>query len=199
MLHPDTELRFINDEIGIGVFATKLIRKGTMTWVRDSLDMELSPQYVQTLDPLRQKILLKYAYMANGNYVLCWDHGRYVNHSSFPNMVATPYGFELAVKDIMPGEELRCDYATLGIEYTFKIALERDSFRTQIKLDDYLYLYKKWDEMAREAFKFFNCVDQPLRYLIDPVFVDKVSSIAVGQAEPESFLALFGRGSNRNL
>jgi len=35
MIHPDTEVRFINDEIGYGVVAKKLIPKGTITWVQD--------------------------------------------------------------------------------------------------------------------------------------------------------------------
>ena len=34
MIHPDTELRFISDEVGYGVFATALIGRGTITWVR---------------------------------------------------------------------------------------------------------------------------------------------------------------------
>lgn len=35
MIHPDTELRFINPEIGYGVFATQFIPRGTITWVRE--------------------------------------------------------------------------------------------------------------------------------------------------------------------
>jgi hypothetical protein len=38
MIHPDTELRFINEKIGHGVVATKFIPKGTITWVLDKLD-----------------------------------------------------------------------------------------------------------------------------------------------------------------
>ena len=29
MLHPNTEIRFVSEEIGVGVFATRLLRKGT--------------------------------------------------------------------------------------------------------------------------------------------------------------------------
>ena len=43
MIHPDTELRFINREIGFGVVATRLIRRGTIIWVRDELDQVLPP------------------------------------------------------------------------------------------------------------------------------------------------------------
>ena len=38
MIHTDTELRFVSPEMGFGVFATKLIPRGTLTWVRDDLD-----------------------------------------------------------------------------------------------------------------------------------------------------------------
>ena len=38
MIHPDTELRYVNDAIGYGVFATRHIPCGTITWVRDHLD-----------------------------------------------------------------------------------------------------------------------------------------------------------------
>jgi hypothetical protein len=37
MIHPDTELRYVNDIIGYGVFATRLIPRGTITWVQDEL------------------------------------------------------------------------------------------------------------------------------------------------------------------
>lgn len=37
MIHPDTEVRFINPEKGYGLVATKFIPKGTITWVQDDL------------------------------------------------------------------------------------------------------------------------------------------------------------------
>jgi hypothetical protein len=43
MLHPDTELRFVNRTIGYGVFATRMIPRGTITWVRDRLDQAFTP------------------------------------------------------------------------------------------------------------------------------------------------------------
>jgi hypothetical protein len=194
MIHPDTRIRFINDEIGVGVFATRLIRRGTIVWIQDELDMELSREYVMSLEPLRREIIIKYAYVgAGGKYILCWDHGRYVNHCFCPNMAATAYGFELAARDILPGEELRCDYATFGSDGSFECAPERGTLRTRVMPDDYLYSHRYWDEAAREAFKCFNLVDQPLRYLIRPEFVDKVSTIAAGQAALDSFLTVYAQ------
>ena len=52
MIHPDTELRFANPQIGLGVFATRfLIPKGTITWVRDQLDQALPPAAIAQLPP----------------------------------------------------------------------------------------------------------------------------------------------------
>ena len=54
MIHPDTELRFINDKIGYGVVATKFIPKGTITWVLDKVDRFFTPSQVIQMDPLYQ-------------------------------------------------------------------------------------------------------------------------------------------------
>src|SRR5262249_13901615 len=72
MIHPHTELRLINPEIGWGVFATKPIPKGTVTWVRDELDHIVSPARFRALGPLYRELLEKYTYRDKaGNYILC--------------------------------------------------------------------------------------------------------------------------------
>jgi len=82
MIHPHTELRFISNEIGHGVFATKLIPAGTITWVLDKLDRVFTSTEFQALDPVYQNILDYYTFRNNkGQYVLFWDNGRYVNRS----------------------------------------------------------------------------------------------------------------------
>ena len=74
MIHPHTELRFINYEIGYGVVATQFIPKGTITWAYDELDRSFTPAQVYAMDPVYQEILRKYCYRDNkGNHVLCWD------------------------------------------------------------------------------------------------------------------------------
>ena len=44
LVHPDSELRFVNPVIGHGLFATRLIPKGTITWVGDDLDQFITPE-----------------------------------------------------------------------------------------------------------------------------------------------------------
>ena len=46
MIHPKTELRFVNDDIGYGVFATEFIPKGTILYVKDELEIKVSKNKV---------------------------------------------------------------------------------------------------------------------------------------------------------
>lgn len=192
MMHPDTELRFVSEEIGFGVFATKFIPKGTIVWILDDLDMILEEEQVKSLEDLRRDIVCKYSYKnKEGQYILCWDIARYVNHSFHPNCVATAYELELAARDIFPGEQLTCDYATLGDDEPFDCVPEEGTLRTRVMPDDYLYFYQEWDEMAKEAFQHLNLVAQPLRHFIRPEFVDKVNAVAEGREPMDSVLTIF--------
>ena len=192
MMHPDTELRFISEEVGLGVFATKFIPQGTIVWILDDLDMILEEDYIDSLDEIRQEIVYKYSYQNNdGQYILCWDHSRYMNHSFHPSCIATAYEFELAARDIYPGEELTCDYGTMGEDEDFECVPEEDTVRTRVTAEDYLSLYWEWDEMARQAFTNFNTVKQPLKHLISKEFVDKVNAVADGREPLDSILTTF--------
>ena len=110
MIHPHTELQFISEQIGYGVVATKRIPKGTITWALDKLDRIFSQEQVRSMDPLYQKVLDTYSYRnPQGNYILCWDNARFINHSSNSNCITTAYEFEIAIRDIHPGEQLTDD------------------------------------------------------------------------------------------
>lgn len=122
MIHPKTELKFISNKIGYGVVATEFIPAGTITWALDDLDREFSPSKLKKMDPLYQSILETYCYRnKKGNFVLCWDYGRYVNHSFKSNCLSTAYDFEIAIRDIRPGEELTDDYGYLNVSEPLKV------------------------------------------------------------------------------
>ena len=59
MMHPSTELRYINQQIGFGVFATKFIPKGTIVWALDPFDQILQPNVLEEIDPYRKAIIQK--------------------------------------------------------------------------------------------------------------------------------------------
>lgn len=192
MMHPDTEIQFVSEQVGVGVFATKLIPKGTIVWIKDDLDLILTEKFIETLGDLQKADVYKYAYLeSDGIYVLHWDHAKYMNHSFNPNCVDTAYNFQMAAKDIQPGEQLTCDYGTLGDDEEFDCIPEEGTSRTKVTANDYLTYYDEWDEIAREAFKYFNAVEQPLKYLIDKQYVDKVNAVANGEASMDSILTLF--------
>jgi uncharacterized protein len=167
MVHPNTELRFINSEIGFGVFATRLIPRGAITWVQDELDRVLTPEKVRQLGPKYATILSKYSYLNRwGDYVLCWDLARYMNHSCTPSCLSTGYDFELAVRDIAPGEELTDDYATLNLSDSFKCICDAPGCRNTVCEDDVFTLADRWDETLREVFPLMPKVPQPLWELV---------------------------------
>jgi hypothetical protein len=182
----------MNDEIGYGVFATQLIPKGTITWVLDDLDQILEPSWVDSLDPLRKQDVLKYSFRnQDGQYILCWDKARFVNHSFHANCVGTAYDLELAARDIYPGEQLTDDYGTLNLDEPFDCLPEPGTERVRVMPDDLLHYYPYWDHLAREAFRHFNRVKQPLKHLIPPRWVEKVQAVADQKAPLDSILNLY--------
>lgn len=192
MMHPHTELRYINDKIGYGVFATQFIPKGTIVWALDDLDQIIESEAVEKLDALRKPPILKYSYRnQHGQYVLCWDIGKYVNHSFHATCVGTAYDLELAARDIYPGEELTDDYGTLNLDVPFDCFPEPGTDRVRVMPDDFLRYYKLWDRIAGEAFTNFHYVEQPLQHLVKPEWKAKVDAVASGSAELDSILNIY--------
>ncbi|MBB3112163.1 hypothetical protein FHS18_004241 [Paenibacillus phyllosphaerae] len=179
MMHPHTELRYIDDKMGYGVFATKFIPKGTLTWALDDLDQVLSPDTVHALEDDRKKPVLKYSYRNQlGEYILCWDIGRYVNHSFHANCMGTAFEVEIAVRDIYPGEQLTDDYGTLNVDEPFECFPEDGTDRVWVMPGDLLKYADQWDAQALDAFRHYNEVEQPLAHLIRPEFREKVAVAA---------------------
>lgn len=195
MIHPDTEVRFISNEIGYGVVATKFIPKGTITWALDKLDRVFTPMEVEELDTLYKDILSKYTFRDNrGYHILCWDNSRYVNHSFNSNCISTAYDFEIAVRDIQPGEELTDDYGYLNVTEPFVCLPEKGSKRKSVNPDDLEKYHKQWDKKLLSAFKHFSQVDQPLKELIPQSTWQKALHIASGKEQMDSILNIYYKG-----
>jgi hypothetical protein len=192
MIHPDTELRFIAPEIGYGVVALKLIPKGTITWAFDIFDQVFRPAQVAAMDKRHREIIDKYCYRDHdGNEILCWDNARFVNHSFHSSCISTAYNFELAVRDIHPGEELTDDYGYLNVAHPIDFLPEPDTTRIQVRPDDLLHFYKEWDLQLMDAFRQFNQVAQPLAWVIEEQYRDKVNAVVAGKAEMDSILGCY--------
>jgi hypothetical protein len=200
MIHPDTELRFISHEIGLGVVATRLIPKGTVTWVFDPLDQTFSPAQIRAMAPLQKAYLEKYCYRDHlGDYILCGDNARFVNHSFRSSCLSTAYNCELAVRDIQPGEELTDDYGYLNLEEPFNCLPEPGIQRTQVRPDDLLHFHADWDAQLRDAFRRVARLPQPLLPLLEPVCRTQVSAVADGWSPMKSILSCYYGGPTEKV
>jgi hypothetical protein len=166
MLHPHTELRSIDDRVGYGVVATRRIPRGTITWVLDDLDQRIPPHRVRKLNKLQRKHLEKYAFVdRDGAWVLCWDLGRYLNHSCEPSCVSL-YDFSVALRDIQPGEQLTDDYSSLNLDAPFACGCRSASCRGEVGPDDFVRYAEDWDRAAGEILPLLSTVPQPLWSLV---------------------------------
>lgn len=191
MIHPDTELRFINDIIGYGVFAKKLIPKGTITWVQDELDQVFTPQKAAALSPLMREYLETYCFTNNeGNHVLCWDNAKFVNHSFNSSCMSTAYDFEIAARDIHPGEQLTDDYGYLNIAEPFEV-VDEGTERKIVYPDDLLRHYGEWDELIRESFSDIKSVHQPMKKFVSPAVWAEFESVMAGKSQLKSLLTCY--------
>lgn len=180
VIHPHTELRFINDAVGYGIIATADIPMGTITWAVDPLDRVFSSESVATLSPLFCDLLDKYTYRdRNGDYVLCWDHGKYVNHSFRANCLSTPFDFEIAIRDIRRGEELTDDYGCFNVTAPFR-GTDEGTRRKTVYPDDLLRYHRAWDAALERPFRRIFAVDQPLLPVVPAKTLDRVHAVING-------------------
>ena len=191
MIHPHTELRYISKTIGYGVVATKFIPKGTITWVLDELDREFSPAEIATMDKTYRDILDTYTYRNNkGNFILCWDNARFVNHSFKPSCFTTAYEFEIAIRDIQPGEQLTDDYGYLNVTEPFQPD-DEGTRRKTVYPDDLLTFGKTWDKKVLENFRKINKVEQPLGHMLTKSTWKTIEDVIGKKKEMKSLLTCY--------
>lgn len=175
MIHPYSELRMIDQSIGYGVFATSFIPKGTITYVKDPLEIELSQTSYDLLEPAYQVIADKYSYVDEyGTRIISWDHAKYVNHSCDCNTISTAYGFEIAIKDIKEGDEITDEYGLFNMKGQMTLSCSCRNCRKVLTPSDVDVYYAAWDRKIRRALRELTHVAQPLMS-----FMDKATYIAL--------------------
>jgi hypothetical protein len=75
--------------------------------------------------------------------------------------------FEIAVRDIAPGEELTDDYGTLNLDEPFQCPCRAPRCRGQVMPDDPLRHAAEWDRLIADAFPEIARVEQPLWDLVE--------------------------------
>lgn len=163
MIHPKTTLRFINEEVGYGLYATEFIPKGTITYVKDSLEVEVSPEDFEKHSKAIQDVIERFSYIdQHGMRVISWDFGKYVNHCCQCNSISTGYGFEIALRDIHPGEQITDEYGIFNLTEAMELQCDKPGCRKVIRPEDFDNHYEAWDEKILAALPLLFEVNQEL-------------------------------------
>jgi hypothetical protein len=181
MIHPDTHIHYLGAEIGHGVFATRPIPCGSIVYVQDALDIVITQHDSRLEDPRCTNTIARFSYLdENGNRVISWDVGRYVNHCCQANTLSTGWGFELAVRDIAAGEQITDDYRLYNYALSNPAAMGEmhcpygfSACARSLALTDPEQLIREWDAILQGALTSLATVAQPLwPYLPDHVRAD---------------------------
>ena len=97
---------------GLGVFARENVPAGATVWAETPWSLRrFTPEEVEAAPPHIQDYLRCYAYLYEGQWLLCLDDSRFMNHADDDaTVVELPGGPSVAARDIAAGEELTCDY-----------------------------------------------------------------------------------------
>lgn len=198
MIHPNTEVRFVNPSIGYGVFATADIPRGTIVYVRDRLEIELTETAYNALDEHHRAVAGKYSHIdGKGVRILSWDHAKYVNHRCNCNAISTGYGFEIAIRSIWKGEEICDDYGLFNIEEEIPLACNCPGCRKVLRPDDIEHYHKQWDELIVSALDKVTDVPQPLMRFMDDATRKRLRAYLCGEEPYTSVLSLRCRKDGR--
>jgi hypothetical protein len=168
MIHPSTQIRFIDNRIGYGVFAIGPIPCGTVVWTPDAFDQLFTPSQAESLPKPQRALLEKFGFVRrDGSLMLYWDARRFMNHSCEPNTLITKYGFEIAVQDIRPGDQITCDYSALHLNRPFSCRCQTSECRGIVHPEDIMVCSYAWTEATSRALSLLPSVSQPLAHLID--------------------------------
>jgi uncharacterized protein len=182
MIHPYTELAFINNFVGYGVVANRFIPQGTITWVLDDLDIRITPSKAVELSvfPEYREALSRYGHEdSEGCLILCWDNGRYINHSCDPNCLSP--GFEqtkIAIRNIQAGEQISDDYGAFSPCETSSCGCRAMNWRGRAQAKSNESILESQKGALLEAVNAVNRVPQPLWS-----FVQRFPSVISGFAE----------------
>ena len=119
----------LSDIAGIGLFADQDIPKGTVTWrFMADFDRQLTKGEIDRLPEPARSNLLEHTYLdaTGGLFVLCADNARFMNHADEPNTAGVHEpgaieGYDVAIRDILDGEEMTCDYRTFDAHVDLKL------------------------------------------------------------------------------
>ncbi len=191
MIHPHTELAHASDAIGAGVFVTHFIPRGTIVWVQDLDDTIYTPSEYAALCGRELAIVEKYAFVDSfGDYVLCGDIARYMNHSCEPATLSLGEYYEIAVRDLHPGDELTCEYGFLNLDQPMRCRCGSPSCRQWIRPEDPARYGADWEAQLREVLPELSRVHQPMWAMVQDLGEESTLLEAIRRGEPDLLLGV---------
>lgn len=191
MIHPKTRLQFISDAIGYGVFAAEDIPEGSIVYVKDSLELVITPTEYHTHGEEMREVVDKYSYIdERGNRIVSWDFAKYVNHSCDCNTISTGYGFEMATRPIANGEQITDEYGIFNLDAEMKCYCGAENCRKRIGPGDFDRYYPEWDAKVLASIAKLYRVDQPLLPFLTPQTRKEMQALARDPGAYKSVFAL---------
>ncbi len=187
MIHPSTEIKKVNEIVGYGLFASEFIPEGTIVYVKDSLELEITQTEFENLATVLKESIDKYSYIdEKGSRIVSWDLGKYVNHCCNCNTISTGYGFEIAIRDIQKGEQITDEYGIFNVPHEIPLNCSFSDCRGKVCEADFDNNYQKWDEKIKKSiFKIFS-VSQPLFSIIEQDVQQELKSLMQNPIEYKS-------------
>lgn len=168
MIHPNTVLKFVSETIGYGVYATQDIPEGSIIYVKDSLELIITPTDYLQHPPEMKTVIDKYSYIdEKGNRIVSWDFAKYVNHCCNCNTISTGYGFEIAIRDIKAGEQITDEYGIFNLDEAMTLVCGEQNCRKIIKPVDFDIYYQDWDTKIKNSIGKLFEVEQPLMPFVE--------------------------------
>ena len=120
---------------GVGVFVMAPVLKGAKIWTLDAVfDRKIPEANLAELSREMQNFVERYSYRNPefpGQLILETDNGRFMNHSTSPNVCFSDQYSGFAARDIEAGGELTCDYNELEPGFKLLPSLMEMTLRKQ--------------------------------------------------------------------
>ena len=168
MMHPDTIASDIGGAKGIGIVATKPLPVGTIVYVYDSMEIVVRPDDPRLQNPLYGKLFDHFSFADKwGNRVVCWDHGRYMNHCCHPNTLSMTNGCNIVITDIAEGEELTEDYGLWRMVKPMPLICNQRNCRKVVGKADNPLIADDCDRLIKRAILQWRNVPQAMLSIMD--------------------------------
>lgn len=192
MIHPNTEVKMVNPQIGLGVYATQFIPKGTILYVVDDMELIYPKDHQMLRNDKYRSHIEKFSYTDQyGNRIVSWDYAKYINHYCDFNSISTGYGFEIAIRDIEAGEQITDDYGALNIEREMECGCGKSNCRKIIKPNDVVTYAAQWDQLIISALDKLKTTEQPLFPYIDEETKNNLENYLTTKSNYHSVSGLF--------